>query len=524
MNSKTIARNTVWYGLENAISVIASLVTSIAVARTLGPSRMGYIVYVSWIVTMTSSLGSVGLPATTRKYMAEFLGAGDHATARYIYLRTLVVQITVATLATLAAVLWVLHESPADYRVAALLLVLSIWPAMVNFISAQANVAAERLDANLPASVASTVTFFVMTGLAIVLHWGVIGITAAMLGMRLVDFAVRIVPTFRRLWSQVPSSPSPTSPSSPPPNPPPDLSPRMLRFAFQSLTGMLLTLIVWDRSEIFLLKHLSPDIRQLAFYSVALGVAERLLVFPAVFGSAIGASIFAQYGRDRSKLPAMTAASVRYLALSSIPVHLIATPFVATALVVVYGKQYAGAILVATFAPILCLPKAFLGPIQNLFESNDAQKFFIITTVFASFVDIGVAWLLIPSLGALGACIGSGAAQTVAVGLMWLIGIRRYQIPLPWRFIAKVTLLSLATAALAYLVVHRLPTVVGLLLGMLVAAIAFFCLAYIFRLLEPEDLARVANISTMLPRSIARPVNQAFGLFQRRLEPRSTPV
>ncbi len=515
MNSKTIARNTVWYGLENAISVVASLVTSIAVARTLGPSRMGYIVYVSWIVTMTSSLGSVGLPATTRKYMAEFLGAGDHATARSIYLRTLLVQVAVATLATLAAVLWVLRESPPDYRVAALLLVLSIWPAMVNFISAQANVAAERLDANLPASAASSITFFIMTGLAVILHWGVIGITAAMLGMRLVDFAVRIVPTFRRVWIEVPTS-------NPPPNPPSDLAPRMLRFAFQSLTGMLLTLIVWDRSEIFLLKHLSPDIRQLAFYSVALGVAERLLVFPSVFGSAIGASIFAQFGRDRSKLPAMTAASVRYLALSSIPVHLIATPFVATALVVVYGKQYAGAILVATFAPILCLPKAFLGPIQNLFESNDAQKFFLITTVFASFVDLGVAWLLIPSLGALGACIGSGVAQTIAVGLMWIIGIRLYHIQLPWRFITKVSLLSLATAALAYLVVHRLPNLFGLLLGMLVAAVVFFSLAYLFRLLEPEDLARVQNLSTMLPHFIARPVNRAFGLFHRRPEPRST--
>ena len=83
----------------------------------------------------------------------------------------------------------------------------------------------------------------------------------------------------------------------------------MMSFATQSVMGMLLTLVVWDRSELFLLKHLSPDIRQLAFYSVAFGLAERLLLFPTIFAAASGASIYAQYGRDRSRLPAMTAAS-----------------------------------------------------------------------------------------------------------------------------------------------------------------------------------------------------------------------
>ena len=35
MNSKTIARNTAWYGLEQLIGFVTTLVTSIAIARTL---------------------------------------------------------------------------------------------------------------------------------------------------------------------------------------------------------------------------------------------------------------------------------------------------------------------------------------------------------------------------------------------------------------------------------------------------------------------------------------------------------
>lgn len=202
MNSKTILRNTVWYGLENVISFVASLITSVLVARTLGPSRMGYIIYVMWMANLVSTFGSIGIPVTTRKYMAEYIGGGRIAIARYIYFRTFAIQAIMATIVTVAAVVWVLHNAPAEFRVASLLLVAGMWPSMVNFISAQANIASEDLSANLPASAASTLVFFSLTVAAVALHWGVIGIAAAMFGMRLVDFTVRLFPTFRRilLW------------------------------------------------------------------------------------------------------------------------------------------------------------------------------------------------------------------------------------------------------------------------------------------------------------------------------------
>ena len=56
-NTKTIAKNTGWYGLENAVGSVLTLFTSIAIARTLGPTKMGYIIYVSWIASVVSNLG-----------------------------------------------------------------------------------------------------------------------------------------------------------------------------------------------------------------------------------------------------------------------------------------------------------------------------------------------------------------------------------------------------------------------------------------------------------------------------------
>ena len=223
-NTKTIAKNTGWFGLENVVNAILAVLTSIAIARYLGPSKNGYIVFVSYIASVVAGLGGVGVSATTRKYMAEFVGMGDWGTARYIYLRTLLLQTGLAALATGGLLFWVLGNANADYKLAASLLVLSIFPSMVNSISSMANTATEKMSANVPASIISTVTYFVMIAATVVLHWGVVGVGASLLLMRSVDFLVRFFPTLKRVlaWETTHVHP-------------PELGKRMIAFASQSV-------------------------------------------------------------------------------------------------------------------------------------------------------------------------------------------------------------------------------------------------------------------------------------------------
>jgi O-antigen/teichoic acid export membrane protein len=492
---------------------VLSIVSSIAIARTLGPTKMGYVIYVSWIAQMLSSLGGIGVPAATCKYMAEFLGAGDAGTSRFIYGRTLLLQAVLASIATAGGIVWVLHGAPVGYKTAAFLLMLSVWPAMVNFISAQANVASERLSANLPASIVAIATFFLVTLLTILFHWGVNGIALGMLLMRIADLVVRLVPTARRIFLWEPNQAEPTG-----------LGSRMLSFAGQSVAAMILTLIVWDRSEVILLKHLSTDIRQVAFYSVAISLAERLLIFPYVFGSATGASIYAQFGRDESKLPAMASAAFRYLALTSIPIHIIAAALAGSALLLLYGGQYRGAVTVVVLAPLFCLPKAFLAPIQNLFESTEEQRYFIAATIGAAAIDIGVAWYFIPKLGAVGACLGSGAAQIAAVSSMWAIGIYRYKIKLPVKQVSKIIAISAVAACSAHFTTRGLSPLSSLLIGGGVALAVVVVLGYILRVLELEDCRRFTVFAELLPGPIRRPFLIVLNAMSRRLEAESEPV
>jgi len=290
---------------------------------------------------------------------------------------------------------------------------------------------------------------------------------------------------------------------------------RMLSFAWQSVAIMIVEMVVWQRSEFILLKHLCADIRQVAFYSVAFSMAECLLISAQIFGSAAGATIFAQYGRDKSRLPSITASTFRYLALTSIPLHFIAAALAAPALLVVYGKQYVGAAMVVTIAPLLCLPKAFIGPIQGLLQSYERQTVIIFAMVLASIVDIGVAWYLIPAHGAVGACIGSGAAEITAIGLMWAIAIHLYEVKLPWVFLAKVLFISVAASLTAHYIAILLAPLLGILCGGSAAVAVLFGLLILMRALNPEDQERFNTLTASLPKRVSGPVNKALGLLCR---------
>jgi O-antigen/teichoic acid export membrane protein len=280
---------------------------------------------------------------------------------------------------------------------------------------------------------------------------------------------------------------------------------------------MAVAIVVWNRSEVVLLKNLCADIRQVSYYSVAFSMADQLLLGAIIFGGAASTTIFAQFGRDKSKLPDLTAASFRYLALTSIPLHFIATALAAPALLLVYGHQYAGAAMVATIAPLLCMPKAFLGPAQSLLQCNERQSYVILSTVLAGIADITVAWILIArGHGAVGACIGSGAAQIAAVGMMWAVSIHLYQVKLPWLLVAKVTFISvLASFTAHYAAVQFATPLWSLLLGGSTSLLALFGLFYLMRVLEPEDRYRFKLLTGMLPRALNGPVENLLSLLIR---------
>src|SRR5438067_9412187 len=148
-NTQTIARNSFWYGLETGFYFILAIATSVVMARVIGPEKLGYFNYVGWLANMSGQVGSLGIPVTTRKYMAEYLGRGQAGTARAIFRATLRLQTVTALGITALGLLAVALLVPAEHRLYSAFLVGSTLPAMVLSVPSQANMAAENLRANV---------------------------------------------------------------------------------------------------------------------------------------------------------------------------------------------------------------------------------------------------------------------------------------------------------------------------------------------------------------------------------------
>ena len=167
----------------------------------------------------------------------------------------------------------------------------------------------------------------------------------------------------------------------------------------------------------------------------------------------------------------------------------------------------------------MCMFKAFMAPAQSLLQSVERQGYIIAATVLAGIVDIGVAWYLIPAHGAVGACIGNGAAQAVAVGGMWAVAVYIYKVKLPWMQIAKITFISALAALTAHYIAVQLPPLWGILAGGTASLIVLFGLFYMMRVLEPEDRDRFNTLTGLLPKKIGAP---AKGLLSLLIRPESS--
>ena len=198
MNGKTITRNSFWYGIETLTGLFLTVFTSIVIARTFGPEKLGYFLYLWWIAGIAGTLGSLGIPASTRKYISEYLGRDQIGVAKTVFYRTLRLQTLIAAVISLAGLVVVWFFAEREYRVVGLFMIGSIFPSMVNSIAAGANTALEDLRANVPASLVSTGIYVTAVFSSIYFGWGLLGISIGLFTMRAAELVVRFIPLIKR--------------------------------------------------------------------------------------------------------------------------------------------------------------------------------------------------------------------------------------------------------------------------------------------------------------------------------------
>jgi O-antigen/teichoic acid export membrane protein len=489
MNTGTIARNSFWYGLETGIMLVSGILTSIFIARALGPVKLGHYTYVGWLVNITASIGALGVPAATSKYMAEYLGQGEAPVARAIFFATLRLQTCMATLLTFGAICIAWFGADPEMRWTAVLLSAAMWPAMVIWIPSQANMARENMFANVPSALLANAIYVVGVILTLIFSHDTLGLAATLLTMRTAELVVRIIPVLRWMH-RIPSARLPDQ-----------VRRRLINFSGQSTVLMLLSIIVFDRSEVVFLRYFS-DIRQLAFYTVVFGVTERLRVLPQVFSTAVGATMIAQYGRNPAHLKSLLSGTIRYLALVATPIHVGLAVLSGPLILFTYGSKYSEAIPLMVVASILALPRVVLAPVSSLLTATDRQDLSIKWGLWMAALNIALDCALIPKFGGLGAVIANGVAQTIAVvGLCWFAN-GAASLTWPIAALSKIGFASAAMAAAVLLLPHTGSHALDVLLGSSVGVLVFFAAIKLTRVLDETDRHRLIHLGNRLPSAL----------------------
>ena len=494
-NARVIGRNFIFMGLEVVITLVCTLLTTVVIARVIGPTRLGYFNLVFWLTTITCSVGSLGIPLTTFKYMGEFLGAGKKELASAVFFYNLWAQTAIASVLTAISMIAVFTIVDPAYRSCSALLVLSMVPNMITFVPSQANSAAENAALNTRGALVGAIVYVTAVAISLILGWNLVGIAAGVLVYRSAELAVKIMPVLKSMETVAPV-PLPA-----------DIRKRMFSFSGLSTGLMLLQIVIWDRSDIIFLKLLQADIRQLAFFSVCFSVTDRLMRVPQTFANALSATQMAEFGRDKDRLFKMTSQASTYVLLGALPILIgvacIGGPFIR----VMYGSQYLAAIPVFIVVALLSIPKAVLTPALTLLYSAEDLGFILKWGCVAALINVLLDLAFIPSHGALGAAWANGLAQTFAALSIWGRVLLRYPVRIDMPALLR---LAAATLAMVFVVLGivamPLSAVMKLCVAVPAGALVFAVTSRMFMVLRKDDRRRLLVLSSLLP----MPVDSSF--------------
>jgi len=251
--------------------------------------------------------------------------------------------------------------------------------------------------------------------------------------------------------------------------------------------------LVWNRSDIIFLKMFSSELAQISFYSVGFNLTEKVMLIGKVFGSSSGASVMAQYGRDKSRMFSLVIGTSQYMFQLMLPMLLGMAALSHVLIPALYGKQYLPAIIPLTITASLAIVGALILLPRQLLQATERQGFLIWWTALAAVINIALDIVLIPKYGAIGAAIGNGTAQMfAALGIWWRV-ITQFEMKMPWAVIGKTLAAALLMVVAARAVSQTLPVWPALFAGTFSgAAVYLLCLRW-FRVFDKEDRYRLGQ-------------------------------
>jgi exosortase len=470
----TIVRNTFWYGLVTVAGLAAGLVMSIVLARGLGPHAMGDYSYLLWIARVVTAVATLGFAVATTRYTAEALGRGDRGGAAafvHFFARRQLLATAVVAAALLPLAAWL---APGNLRWPLVIVALGLFPTTLEAIYTHAVHGAQRYDLTTQVSTFKMVLFLLSAVAVVGLGGGILALVAGTTIATTISCGLQRRQV-RQLYTARPDAIAPPARAE------------MRAFLLPLSVVAVLDTIVWDRSELLFLR-LYTSSEEIAFYSVAFGLATRAMVAPHVVAGTLLPALATLHGREaRGDFQQLYREALRAVALVGVPLTAVVAALAPGVVHVLYGAPY------AAVAPLLgpLLAVSLVGVMRQvawaaLRATGDRHWGLHITWASAA-VNLALAALLIPAHGTWGAVAANAAAQLMASGLAFFAVARRPGCGFPLVDVLRAALAGVAGALAARGIGTAIPGLAGLLAGGAGGVIAFAAAAQALGVVGARD-------------------------------------
>lgn len=486
----SLGRSTTFNLASIAVNIASGLALSVVVARAWGTAGFAAYAYLTYVAGTLSLIACAGYPALMLRLVAEHSGRGDLADARRV-LSTLTRRALISTAITATCV--VVGDRMFGFAAldtgAIAVAVLAVSQTLAAMMSYAAQ-GARHYDRVLQAALVTTIPASVAAGIA---AFGGATVTV-LLSLVAIGNVANAAWLFRGLAEELPRDAAATMPDA-----------ATIRPYFWLVTGIvLLDLVVWQRSEIFFLRHFAP-VDDLSFYHTAFSVSVAAVrMAPAALAGVLTPTFAALYGAGRPEAVArLYPRAVAAMAVSSALLLLLGLTTGRTWLGL-YGSAFVPA---HALMPWLLLGLAVgnvSGTASTVFHGLGRARRLLEMGIVLAVVNLALDIALIPRYGALGAAVACAVPQFLSLPLSaWLLA-RDTGIQLPRAALGRVGVALMS--GIAMVIAARLlwaPSVAAdaaaTVLAVAAATLTWLAVA------GPHDLKAIARVEDPPPPGDAPP-------------------
>jgi O-antigen/teichoic acid export membrane protein len=434
-----LVRNTAWYGMVTGVGLVSGLVMSVILARGLGPALMGDLSYLLWAERTLTAVATLGFTFATVRYTAEAFARGEPARAWGVVRLFMRRQIVSTVLVILVAIPLVLLFAPPDLRPPLLVVVASLLVITIEGIYTHALQGAQRYDVTARTSTIKMALQLVVASLAIAYDTHLVTLLSGMVLTLIVSCWIqrrRVLAVYR---DGITAGDAPFA-----------LDARAYLLPL-SIVAVLDT-IVWDRSGVFFL-GLHGSSEDIAFYSLAFGLATRIMIIPGIAVGALLPAFSALHGSgDPEEFGRLYRTVLRYVVMAGTPLAALVAALAPGLVAWLYGEAYLPAASMVSVLAAIALVSALRQVAWAALRGVGDRYCALTATAVAAVVNVGLAALLVPTWTTTGAVVANAAGQLTAT--IWVfVGIdRAHAIRFPMLDVVK----TAGAGVLAWLVARQL--------------------------------------------------------------------